>query len=168
MRSEICQMAVRDVNGLRVLTNMLRTDHDKCKVSLCYGCHLLTHIAVVRVRGGIKIRILKFVFRMLLGHCFFRSQQWNCSVHWRTKASTTEENWSDLEVKRQSNVLDSKVVVGFNFARFRYTLQFTLFTPRKRSKLHTSSQVVISILLAMFMKTLLYLRISPHFLYSNA
>ncbi|CAB4032754.1 Hypothetical predicted protein, partial [Paramuricea clavata] len=31
MRSEICQMAVRDVNGLVVLTNMLRTDHDKCK-----------------------------------------------------------------------------------------------------------------------------------------
>ena len=33
MRSEICQMAVRDVNGLRVLTNMLRTDHDKCKIA---------------------------------------------------------------------------------------------------------------------------------------
>ncbi|XP_028392957.1 armadillo repeat-containing protein 4-like [Dendronephthya gigantea] len=33
MRSEACQMAVRDVNGLLVLTNMLRTDHDKCKIA---------------------------------------------------------------------------------------------------------------------------------------
>lgn len=30
-------MAVRDVNGLKVLTNMLRTDHDKCKVRFGYN-----------------------------------------------------------------------------------------------------------------------------------
>ncbi|XP_046859302.1 outer dynein arm-docking complex subunit 2-like [Xenia sp. Carnegie-2017] len=33
MRSEVCQMAVRDANGLTMFTNMLRTDHDKCKIA---------------------------------------------------------------------------------------------------------------------------------------
>jgi hypothetical protein len=61
MRSEICQMAVRDVNGLVVLTNMLRTDHDKCKVRLRYGYQVMLRV------------FLKFLHRIsfFIGYHFF-------------------------------------------------------------------------------------------------